>query len=143
MNQFDQYAATWNFEAMRKERTQVVADAITENIPLQPEWRVMEYGAGTGALSLLLKDAVGEILMADNSSEMVKVMCEKVEKEAGFATYSFKECYVIHKKNGEGRMESFSDFFVGCTEINQANLTAKYNFQLFFFTLTMVTFALH
>lgn len=111
MNQFDQYAATWNFEAMRKERTQVVADAITENIPLQPEWRVMEYGAGTGALSLLLKDAIGEILMADNSSEMVKVMCEKVEKEAGFATYSFKECYVIHKKRRVANGKFFQFFY--------------------------------
>ena len=95
-----------------KNELKVVADAITENIPLQPEMESYGIRCRNGALSLLLKDAIGEILMADNSSEMVKWMCEKVEKEAGFVTYSFKECYVIHKKTESGEWKVFPIFLL-------------------------------
>ena len=39
----------------------------------------LEYGAGTGITSFLLKDYLKEITLMDNSSEMVKVINEKIK----------------------------------------------------------------
>ena len=38
----------------------------------------MEFGAGTGLLSFILKDHLKEITLIDNSEGMVKVLNEKV-----------------------------------------------------------------
>jgi len=40
----------------------------------------LEFGAGTGILSFMLKDHFREITLMDNSIEMVKIMNDKVEK---------------------------------------------------------------
>jgi ubiquinone/menaquinone biosynthesis C-methylase UbiE len=38
----------------------------------------LEYGAGTGITSFLLKDSLREITLMDNSTEMVRVMNDKI-----------------------------------------------------------------
>ena len=78
MNHFDQVATTWDADTVHWERSQAIASDINKIIPLSNEWRVLEYGAGTGILSFMLKDAVKEICMMDSSVEMVKVMLQKV-----------------------------------------------------------------
>lgn len=78
MNHFDQSAATWDAESMHQERTNAIAKEIANIVPLQSEWKILEFGAGTGALSFLLKDTVKEISMLDISTEMVNVMKQKV-----------------------------------------------------------------
>jgi tRNA (cmo5U34)-methyltransferase len=80
MNHFDQAAATWDGNSVHWERSKAIADEITTLLPLSKEWRVLEYGAGTGILSFMLKDAVKEICMMDSSAEMVKVMQQKVSE---------------------------------------------------------------
>ena len=39
----------------------------------------LEFGAGTGVTSFILKDSLKEITLMDNSSEMVKVMNNKIK----------------------------------------------------------------
>ena len=39
----------------------------------------LEYGAGTGITSFLLKDSLREITLMDNSTEMVRVMNDKIK----------------------------------------------------------------
>jgi ubiquinone/menaquinone biosynthesis C-methylase UbiE len=39
----------------------------------------LEYGAGTGITSFLLKDYLKDITLMDNSSEMVRIMKEKID----------------------------------------------------------------
>ena len=41
--------------------------------------RVLEYGAGTGILSFLLRDKFSEIILMDNSREMIRICKEKVK----------------------------------------------------------------
>jgi tRNA (cmo5U34)-methyltransferase len=84
MNEFDIKAADWDLNPMHFDRSLAVANAIIKHIPLDHEMIVLEYGAGTGITSFILKDHVKEIILMDNSSEMVKVMNEKIQsKNAG------------------------------------------------------------
>jgi len=78
MNHFNQVAALWDENNIHWERSKAIATDIQTRLPLSKEWRVLEYGAGTGILSFMLKDTVKEICMMDSSEEMVKVMQQKV-----------------------------------------------------------------
>lgn len=79
MNTFDERARIWDSNPVNWERSQAIAQMIQQKIDLNPGMRAMEYGAGTGILSFMLKDAVKEITLMDSSQEMVKVMEEKVQ----------------------------------------------------------------
>jgi len=46
--------------------------------PLNPSMKALEFGAGTGILSFMLKDRMAEITLIDSSSEMIKVCEEKI-----------------------------------------------------------------
>ena len=78
MNEFDIKAAEWDNNPMHRERSEAITNGITDSIPLNKEMKVLEFGAGTGITSFLIKDRVKEITLMDNSSEMVKVMNEKI-----------------------------------------------------------------
>jgi ubiquinone/menaquinone biosynthesis C-methylase UbiE len=78
MTNFDLAAAGWDGNSIHWERSQAIANDIKTTLPVDKPWRVLEYGAGTGILSFMLKDEVKEIIMMDSSEEMVKVMQQKV-----------------------------------------------------------------
>ncbi len=78
MSEFDIKAAGWDANPMHWERSKAIADEITNLIPLSKVWTALEYGAGTGITSFLLKDQLKEITLMDNSAEMVRVMNEKI-----------------------------------------------------------------
>jgi ubiquinone/menaquinone biosynthesis C-methylase UbiE len=79
MNEFDIKAAGWDLNPMHFERAETIARQISGKIPLQPWMTALEYGAGTGLTSFLIKDHLKEITMMDSSSEMVRIMNEKIE----------------------------------------------------------------
>lgn len=78
MDSFDEKAKTWDQNPVNWERSQAIAQKIQQKMILTPEMVAMEYGAGTGTLSFMLKDLVKEITLMDSSVEMVKVMEEKI-----------------------------------------------------------------
>lgn len=79
MNEFDIKAAGWDDNPMHWDRSRAIADEITNLIPLNKDWSALEYGAGTGISSFLLRDKLKEITLMDNSAEMVRVTNEKIE----------------------------------------------------------------
>ena len=79
MNEFDIKAAGWDQNTMHWDRSEAIANEIKKLIPLEKTMNVLEYGAGTGITSFLLKELVGEITLMDNSSEMVKIMNKKIK----------------------------------------------------------------
>jgi 2-polyprenyl-3-methyl-5-hydroxy-6-metoxy-1,4-benzoquinol methylase len=79
MNEFDIKAAGWDQNKMHWDRSEAIAIGIKGMITLNTEMKVLEYGAGTGITSFLLKDHVKEITLMDNSSEMVRVMTDKIK----------------------------------------------------------------
>jgi len=79
MNEFDIKAAGWDKNPMHWDRSEVIANEIKKIIPLSKNMKALEYGAGTGITSFLLKDYLKDIVLMDNSTEMVKIMSQKIE----------------------------------------------------------------
>jgi len=79
MSSFDARAHEWDKDKMHMERSVAIAAELEKMIPLDHSMKVLEYGAGTGILSFLLKDRFSEITLMDNSQEMIKV-CEAKTK---------------------------------------------------------------
>jgi len=79
MNEFDIKAAAWDKNPMHWDRSEAIANEIKKLIPLNRDMTALEYGAGTGITSFLLKDHLKKITLMDNSTEMVKMMTAKIE----------------------------------------------------------------
>jgi ubiquinone/menaquinone biosynthesis C-methylase UbiE len=79
MNEFDIKAAEWDSDPMHWDRSEAVAKEIMNLIPLNKGMSALEYGAGTGITSFLLRDYLKEITLMDNSSEMIKVINAKIK----------------------------------------------------------------
>jgi len=78
MNEFDLKAQEWDDNPMHWDRSKAIVTEIMRQIPLSGEMTALEYGAGTGITSFMLKYHLKEITMMDSSSEMVKIMNEKI-----------------------------------------------------------------
>ena len=78
MSNFDSVARTWDENPIHMDRSKAIATKMEANLPLNNNMKALEYGAGTGILSLLLSEKLGHITMMDSSVGMVNVMQEKV-----------------------------------------------------------------
>jgi ubiquinone/menaquinone biosynthesis C-methylase UbiE len=78
MNEFDIKAAGWDNNPMHWDRSEAISLEIKKTIPLKKSMTALEFGAGTGIASFLLKDYLKEITLMDNSKEMVKITREKI-----------------------------------------------------------------
>jgi len=79
MNEFDIKAAGWEKDPMHWERSEAIVNEIKKLIPLNKTMTALEYGAGTGIASFILKEDLKEITLMDSSHEMVKVMNNKIK----------------------------------------------------------------
>jgi len=79
MNDFDLKAAEWDNNPIIWDHAEAIAKEIKRLIPPRKDMTALEFGAGTGVTSFILKDSLKEITLMDNSSEMVKVMNNKIK----------------------------------------------------------------
>ncbi len=84
MNHFDTVAKEWDLNPIHTERTKAIAAAIIDTKLLKPGIAGIEFGAGTGLLSIALKDYFSEIILMDNSAGMVLTSTEKLERNEIF-----------------------------------------------------------
>ena len=56
---FDRAAAQWDNNPMRVARSKTVAESIRQAVPLRTDMQVLDFGAGTGLLTLALHPFVG------------------------------------------------------------------------------------
>jgi ubiquinone/menaquinone biosynthesis C-methylase UbiE len=82
MSSFDERAAAWD-SPDRVDRALSVADALRAVIPLTPDLRVIEIGAGTGLLGFAIAREVGSLVLADASPGMLAEADAKIAA-AGF-----------------------------------------------------------
>ena len=75
---FDGAAATWDDDEARARRTRDVADAMRRRLASRSWCRALDFGAGTGALSLLLADLFDEVVLVDTSLGMLEVARGKI-----------------------------------------------------------------
>ena len=78
---FDSKAATWDEDASRVALATSVADAIARQIRLSPSDEVLDFGCGTGLLSLAVRPHVGRVTGADTSAGMLQVFEQKIRAQ--------------------------------------------------------------
>jgi len=76
---FNKVAATWDEEPRRLKLAGDVADSIAKNIPLTSSMDVLDFGCGTGLLTLNLQRHVRSITGVDSSQGMLEKLREKTE----------------------------------------------------------------
>jgi len=79
VNEFDSKAREWDKNQIHIERSEAIARAFLKAIPLKRKLKALEFGAGTGLLSFLLKDKFSGIVLMDNSAEMINVIRGKIK----------------------------------------------------------------
>jgi ubiquinone/menaquinone biosynthesis C-methylase UbiE len=77
-SRFDEAAAQWDNNPTRVELARAIGQAIARAVPLQPEWRALDYGAGTGLLTLNLQPRVASMLALDTSAGMLEQLTNKL-----------------------------------------------------------------
>jgi tRNA (cmo5U34)-methyltransferase len=103
MNPFDQKARDWDKEKGHIDRSEAIAKALVEMVPVNKKMNALEYGAGTGLLSFILKDRLAHITLMDSSAEMIRVANEKIK---GSNATNMHAIYIdLEKEDFTGRFE--------------------------------------
>ncbi len=77
---FNQAAKTWDRDAGKVKLAGDVAEAILKAIPLTKDMDAMDYGCGTGLLTLALQPHVKTIIGVDSSRGMLDVLDVKIQE---------------------------------------------------------------
>jgi ubiquinone/menaquinone biosynthesis C-methylase UbiE len=77
---FDKEAATWDEEPTRVKLAKDVSEAILSEVTLTSDMDVLDFGCGTGLVTLALQPAVRSITGADTSQGMIDVLEAKISK---------------------------------------------------------------
>lgn len=78
-SRFDQAASQWDSNPTRVELARAVGATIERTISVQPHWRALDYGAGTGLLTLTLQPRVASLVALDSSAGMLDQLTKKVQ----------------------------------------------------------------
>ncbi len=77
---FDVKAATWDDNPHRLGMTGAIVDKIKQSTALNKDTEAMDFGCGTGLVSMLLADSVKSITAVDTSEQMLKMLFDKLAK---------------------------------------------------------------
>lgn len=77
---FDRAALTWDANPGRMKMAADIGTAITARVELTPTMRVLDFGCGTGLLSLGWADRIGSLTGADTSTGMLSEFNAKVRQ---------------------------------------------------------------
>ncbi len=78
---FDKEAAQWDSDPGRVKLASDVADAIIRAVSPSKDMAVLDFGCGTGLVTLRLQPLVRSILGADGSRGMLAVLEDKIEEQ--------------------------------------------------------------
>ena len=78
---FDHEAAGWDEHPTRVQLAQDVASAIARAVPLGPTMDVLDFGCGTGIVTLQLAPSVGFVTGVDSSQGMLEVLNAKIDHQ--------------------------------------------------------------
>jgi ubiquinone/menaquinone biosynthesis C-methylase UbiE len=77
---FDQEAAAWDENPGRVKTAKDIAASIISNVSLTPDMDALEFGCGTGLVSLQLQPLVRSITGVDSSNGMLEVFRSKIAR---------------------------------------------------------------
>ncbi|MDD1691228.1 MAG: class I SAM-dependent methyltransferase [Methanoregula sp.] len=78
---FDSAAATWDENPGRVKVAHDIARAIRETVKLTPDMDVLDFGCGTGLITLQLQPLVRTITGIDSSQGMLDILNAKIKKQ--------------------------------------------------------------
>jgi 2-polyprenyl-3-methyl-5-hydroxy-6-metoxy-1,4-benzoquinol methylase len=78
---FDKAAANWDEQPVRVQMANDVAAAISRQVVLRPDMEVLDFGCGTGLLTLQLAPQVKSITGVDSSRGMLNVLGAKIARQ--------------------------------------------------------------
>ena len=87
MNRFDNVAHDWEAKTSRVQIAKSSVDNIKEIVDLKPDFKILDYGCGTGLIGFGLSNETNTVLGMDYSSGMVEKFNEKA-KELNFTNIS-------------------------------------------------------
>lgn len=76
---FDEKAADWDANPARVALARAVVESVRAAVPLRPDMRVLDFGAGTGLVALGLLPFVGEMTAVDASAGMLDTLRKKLD----------------------------------------------------------------
>ncbi|OPL14084.1 MAG: hypothetical protein AVO34_06200 [Firmicutes bacterium ML8_F2] len=79
--QFDAKARDWDKHAGKQKIAQVFAAQVQKNVPLHPAMNLLEFGCGTGLVSMELQHQVAAITLLDTSPGMIEVLQKKINQQ--------------------------------------------------------------
>src|ERR1035437_956443 len=75
---FDVVSLNWDEEPRRVKLAGEISDSILKNLPLSQEWDALDFGCGTGLVTLQLAPALRSITGVDSSSGMIDRLDQKI-----------------------------------------------------------------
>lgn len=81
---FDAVALNWDEEPRRVELAGNISGAILKSLPLSREWDALDFGCGTGLVTLQLAPALRSITGVDSSSGMIDRLDQKI-RQSGYS----------------------------------------------------------
>lgn len=87
-NRFDRLAATWDENPVRVKMARAVANKMSERVHLTKNMSAMEFGCGTGLVTVLMAPFLGSILAVDSSESMLAELRRKID-DIGIANISY------------------------------------------------------
>jgi 2-polyprenyl-3-methyl-5-hydroxy-6-metoxy-1,4-benzoquinol methylase len=120
---FDIEAKDWDNDPTKTKRAKSFAKEITNFIKPKSSWNALEFGCGTGLLSIQLKGAFNTITLVDTSEGMINVLKEKIEKQN---ITNFKPLH-IDLQEGTNNLGTFNVIYTLMTLHHITNLDAILN----------------
>jgi ubiquinone/menaquinone biosynthesis C-methylase UbiE len=77
-NRFDQQASQWDQQDTRVKMASEIAQAMAQVLELSPERDLLDFGAGTGLVTLQLQPRVRKVYAFDTSKGMLRALQEKL-----------------------------------------------------------------
>ncbi len=77
---FNQAAATWDENPGRVKLARDIADSMINNLPITRDMNAMDFGCGTGLLTVRLQSLVRSITGVDSSQGMLDILNRKITK---------------------------------------------------------------
>jgi ubiquinone/menaquinone biosynthesis C-methylase UbiE len=93
VNRFDARAATWDENPVRIRMTRAVSEKMKETLPLSPSMKALEFGCGTGLMTVLMAPCVEKIMAVDSSDKMLGELKRKID-DMGLVNIEFFKCDV-------------------------------------------------
>ena len=87
MNRFDNVAADWESKPSRVQTAKSSVENIKEVVDLKPDFKILDYGCGTGLIGFGLSTETNEVIGMDYSIGMVEKFNAKA-KELGYTNIS-------------------------------------------------------